>query len=92
MAFTIEVLFTDFAAFRLFLATGISGPLSLSACAYALRKFCEDASSVMYEPSNLEILMWIGEVNCFCDYKGCLIDALFQCGMFVFHILILSCI
>ncbi|KAF3435348.1 hypothetical protein FNV43_RR22435 [Rhamnella rubrinervis] len=45
----------------LFLATGISGPLSLSACAYALRKFCEDASSVMYEPSNLEILMWIGE-------------------------------
>ena len=62
MAFTIEVLFTDFAAFRLFLATGISGPLSLSACAYALRKFCEDASAIIYEPSNLEILLWIGEV------------------------------
>ncbi|KAL5581494.1 hypothetical protein UlMin_013936 [Ulmus minor] len=45
----------------LFLATGISEPLSLSACASALRKFCEDASAVMYEPSNLEILMWIGE-------------------------------
>ncbi|RVX06940.1 hypothetical protein CK203_014955 [Vitis vinifera] len=47
----------------LFLATGISEPLSSSACASALRKFCEDASAVICEPSNLEILMWIGEVN-----------------------------
>lgn len=52
-----------YATFRLFLATGISEPLSSSACASALRKFCEDASTVICEPSNLEILMWIGEVN-----------------------------
>ncbi|EXB41423.1 hypothetical protein L484_007573 [Morus notabilis] len=45
----------------LFLATGLSEPLSWSACACALRKVCEDASAVIYEPSNLEILMWIGE-------------------------------
>ncbi|PON35483.1 Exportin [Parasponia andersonii] len=45
----------------LFLATGISEPLSLSACACALRKVCEDAPVVIYEPSNLEILIWIGE-------------------------------
>ncbi|XP_030483962.2 transportin MOS14 isoform X1 [Cannabis sativa] len=45
----------------LFLATGMSEPLSLSSCACALRKVCEDASSVIYEPSNLEILIWIGE-------------------------------
>ncbi|XP_015570915.2 transportin MOS14 isoform X1 [Ricinus communis] len=45
----------------LFLAAGISEPQSSNACATALRKFCEDASVVIYEPSNLEILMWIGE-------------------------------
>ncbi|KAH7852386.1 hypothetical protein Vadar_024244 [Vaccinium darrowii] len=45
----------------LFLAAGISEPLSSSACASALRKLCEDASAVVYEPSNLEILIWIGE-------------------------------
>ncbi|XP_068335020.1 uncharacterized protein [Pyrus communis] len=45
----------------LFLAAGISEPLSSSSCASALRKVCEDASAVMYEPLNLEILMWIGE-------------------------------
>ncbi|KAL0014887.1 hypothetical protein SO802_001956 [Lithocarpus litseifolius] len=45
----------------LFLATGISEPLSSNACASALRKICEDASAVIYEPANLEILMWIGE-------------------------------
>lgn len=49
--------------FRLFLAIGISEPLSSNACASALRKVCEDASIVIYEPSNLEILMWIGEVS-----------------------------
>ena len=37
--------------------------MSSNACASALRKVCEDASAVIYEPSNLEILMWIGEVN-----------------------------
>ncbi|KAK4602793.1 hypothetical protein RGQ29_011695 [Quercus rubra] len=45
----------------LFLATGISEPLSSNACASALRKICEDASAVIYEPASLEILMWIGE-------------------------------
>ncbi|XP_048134614.1 transportin MOS14 isoform X3 [Rhodamnia argentea] len=45
----------------LFLATGISELPSSNSCACALRKFCEDASAVIYEQSNLEILMWIGE-------------------------------
>ncbi|XP_058003753.1 transportin MOS14 isoform X2 [Hevea brasiliensis] len=45
----------------LFLAAGISEPQSSNACASALRKFCEDASAVICEPSNLEILMWIVE-------------------------------
>ncbi|KAF7802019.1 transportin MOS14 [Senna tora] len=35
--------------------------MSSNACASALRKVCEDASVVIYEPSNLEILMWMGE-------------------------------
>ncbi|XP_050380525.1 transportin MOS14 [Argentina anserina] len=52
---------TNARSLLLFLAAGISEPLSSSACASALRKVCEDASAVMYEPSNLEILMWIGE-------------------------------
>jgi len=54
---------TNLSTFRLFLAIGISEPLSSNACASALRKVCEDASVVIYEPSNLEILMWIGEVG-----------------------------
>ncbi|KAJ4729616.1 Transportin like [Melia azedarach] len=45
----------------LFLAAGISEPVSCNACAAALRKICEDASAIIDEPSNLEILMWIGE-------------------------------
>ncbi|KMT07811.1 hypothetical protein BVRB_6g146240 [Beta vulgaris subsp. vulgaris] len=45
----------------LFLAAGISEPLSASACASALRRICEDASAKMFESSNLEILIWIGE-------------------------------
>ncbi|XP_017975076.1 PREDICTED: transportin-3 isoform X3 [Theobroma cacao] len=52
----------------LFLAAGISEPLSSNACVSALRKFCEDVSAVIYEPSNLDILMWIGEAL----EKGCL--------------------
>jgi len=48
--------------FRLFLAAGISQPQSASACASALRKVCEDATAIVLEPSNLEILIWIGEV------------------------------
>ncbi|XP_022633435.1 transportin MOS14 isoform X6 [Vigna radiata var. radiata] len=53
----------NFRSLLLFLAIGISEPLSSNACASALRKVCEDASVVIYEPSNLEILMWIGEVD-----------------------------
>ncbi|KAG5531616.1 hypothetical protein RHGRI_026285 [Rhododendron griersonianum] len=47
----------------LFLAAGISQPQSSTACASALRKLCEDALAVVYEPSNLEILIWIGEAR-----------------------------
>ncbi|KAK8282753.1 hypothetical protein V6Z12_D08G048600 [Gossypium hirsutum] len=57
----ISTLETNARPLLLFLAAGISEPLSLNACASALRKLCEDASSVMYEPSNLDIFMWIGE-------------------------------
>lgn len=47
---------------RLFFATGISISMCSNACALALRKFCEEATIVMFEPSDLEILIWIGEV------------------------------
>ncbi|TYI67855.1 hypothetical protein E1A91_D08G048200v1 [Gossypium mustelinum] len=57
----ISTLETNARPLLLFLAAGISEPLSSNACASALRKLCEDASSVMYEPSNLDIFMWIGE-------------------------------
>ncbi|XP_010249401.1 PREDICTED: transportin MOS14 isoform X2 [Nelumbo nucifera] len=45
----------------LFFAAGIAEPISSSACASSLRKLCEDASAVIHEPSDLEILIWIGE-------------------------------
>ncbi|CAN1244000.1 Tnpo3 [Linum perenne] len=45
----------------LFLAAGISENHSSIACASALRKFCEECSAVIYDPANLEILLWIGE-------------------------------
>ncbi|WJX77760.1 hypothetical protein P8452_61037 [Trifolium repens] len=51
----------NFRPLLLFLAIGISEPLSSNACASSLRKVCEDAPVVIYEPSHLEILMWIGE-------------------------------
>uniref|UniRef100_A0A803MML9 Exportin-1/Importin-beta-like domain-containing protein n=1 Tax=Chenopodium quinoa TaxID=63459 RepID=A0A803MML9_CHEQI len=57
----ISTLQTNARPLLLFLAAGISQPLSASACASALRKICEDASAIMFEPSNLEILIWIGE-------------------------------
>ncbi|XP_019161491.1 PREDICTED: transportin MOS14 isoform X3 [Ipomoea nil] len=44
-----------------FLATGIAQSFCSSACACALRKLCEDVPALMYEPSCLEILIWIGE-------------------------------
>ncbi|CAN6381448.1 unnamed protein product, partial [Urochloa humidicola] len=35
--------------------------VSSNACSLALRKLCEDASSFIHEPQNLEILFWISE-------------------------------
>ncbi|WVZ51352.1 hypothetical protein U9M48_002505 [Paspalum notatum var. saurae] len=45
----------------LFCASGISKSVSANACSLALRKLCEDASSFIHEPQNLEILFWISE-------------------------------
>jgi transportin-3 len=45
----------------LFCASGISKSLSSNACSLALRKLCEDATSFIHEPQNLEILFWISE-------------------------------
>ncbi|GAB4848593.1 hypothetical protein Ancab_003300 [Ancistrocladus abbreviatus] len=57
----ISTLQTDARPLLLFLAAGISRPSCSSACASALRKICEDASAIVFEPANLEILIWIGE-------------------------------
>ncbi|XP_068665296.1 transportin MOS14 isoform X2 [Aristolochia californica] len=45
----------------LFLASGITQPMCACCCSSALRKLCEDASVMVHEASNLEILIWIGE-------------------------------
>ncbi|XP_062197197.1 transportin MOS14 isoform X2 [Phragmites australis] len=45
----------------MFCASGISKSASSNACSLALRKVCEDASSFIHEPQNLEILFWINE-------------------------------
>ncbi|CAM0873715.1 unnamed protein product [Alopecurus aequalis] len=45
----------------LFCASGISKSSSSNACSLALRKLCEDATSFIHEPQNLEILFWISE-------------------------------
>ncbi|GER46835.1 transportin-3 [Striga asiatica] len=45
----------------LFFGAGIPQPFCSSACAYAFRKFCEESTPMMREPSNLEILIWIAE-------------------------------
>ncbi|XP_073005339.1 uncharacterized protein [Typha latifolia] len=45
----------------LFCASGITESISSNACSSALHKLCEDASAVIHEPQNLEILIWIGE-------------------------------
>jgi len=50
----------------LFCASGISKSVSSNACSLALRKLCEDASSFIREPQNLEILFWISE----CSYRA----------------------
>ncbi|XP_039031057.1 uncharacterized protein LOC120165650 isoform X2 [Hibiscus syriacus] len=57
----ISTLQTNARPLLLFLAAGISKPLSPNSCASALRKLCEDASAVMFESSNLDIFLWIGE-------------------------------
>ncbi|GFQ01128.1 importin-13 [Phtheirospermum japonicum] len=45
----------------LFFGAGIPQPFCSSTCAYAFRKFCEESAAMMHDPSNLEILIWIGE-------------------------------
>ncbi|WOL00603.1 transportin MOS14 [Canna indica] len=45
----------------LFCASGMTKSISSHACSSALRKLCEDASAIFHDPSNLEILIWIGE-------------------------------
>ncbi|XP_024319110.1 transportin MOS14 isoform X2 [Brachypodium distachyon] len=45
----------------LFCASGIAKSVSANACSLALRKLCEDASSFIHDPQNLEILFWISE-------------------------------
>uniref|UniRef100_A0A1D1XES3 Transportin-3 n=1 Tax=Anthurium amnicola TaxID=1678845 RepID=A0A1D1XES3_9ARAE len=45
----------------LFCASGITKSISSNACSLAFRKLCEDASTAIHEPSNLDILIWIGE-------------------------------
>ncbi|KAL3526241.1 hypothetical protein ACH5RR_010897, partial [Cinchona calisaya] len=57
----ISAFLTDARPLLLFLGTGISKPFCSYACSCALRKFCEEACAVMHKPSNLEILIWIGE-------------------------------
>ncbi|XP_074333449.1 transportin MOS14 isoform X3 [Apium graveolens] len=52
---------TNVRSLLLFFATGISISMCSNSCALALRKFCEEATIVMFEPSDLEILIWIGE-------------------------------
>lgn len=45
----------------LFFASGIAEPTCANACSSGFRKLCEDASALIQEPSNLDILIWIGE-------------------------------
>jgi hypothetical protein len=71
----------NLSSFRLFLAIGISEPLSSNACASSLRKVCEDAPVVIYEPSHLEILMWIGEVVPICACKRYVSALLILCNV-----------
>ncbi|XP_078433747.1 ARM repeat superfamily protein [Wolffia australiana] len=45
-----------------FLASGMTESISSNACSLAIRKLCDEASSSIYESSNLDILLWICEV------------------------------
>ncbi|XP_022148144.1 transportin-3 isoform X2 [Momordica charantia] len=58
---SISAFHTDARPLLLFLATGITESVSSHACAFALRKICEDATAVIFELPNLEILIWMGE-------------------------------
>uniref|UniRef100_A0A0A0L6T7 Exportin-1/Importin-beta-like domain-containing protein n=1 Tax=Cucumis sativus TaxID=3659 RepID=A0A0A0L6T7_CUCSA len=58
---SISAFHTDARPLLLFLATGITESVCSHACAFALRKICEDATAVIFELPNLEILIWIGE-------------------------------
>ncbi|RAL47986.1 hypothetical protein DM860_016187 [Cuscuta australis] len=57
----ISVSLSDARQILSFLAKGIAQSFCSSGCACALRKLCEDASTLIFEPSCLEILIWIGE-------------------------------
>lgn len=50
-------------ACRSFLAAGLPIPVAASACATALRKMCEDVSSIATEPTTFEGLIRVGEVS-----------------------------
>lgn len=53
-------------AFRsAFLASGLTVPIAVAACAAALRKVCEDLPNLSHESTNISGLLRIGEVvNC----------------------------
>ncbi|PIA33632.1 hypothetical protein AQUCO_04100211v1 [Aquilegia coerulea] len=69
----VTVLHDQFDERRLLFIDRITKPLSSNACASALRKFCEDASTVIHEPSDLEILIWIGEKHHPFEISPCLL-------------------
>ncbi|XP_020585146.1 transportin MOS14 isoform X2 [Phalaenopsis equestris] len=45
----------------IFCASGIKESICTTACSSALRKLCEGCPSMIHEPQNLEVLIWIGE-------------------------------
>lgn len=45
-----------------FLASGLTVPVAVSACASALRKVCEDLPNLSHESTNIAGLLRIGEV------------------------------
>jgi hypothetical protein len=45
-----------------FLASGLTVPVAVSACAAALRKVCEDLPNLSHESTNIAGLLRIGEV------------------------------
>lgn len=45
-----------------FLASGLTVPVAVAACAAALRKVCEDLPNLSHESTNIAGLLRIGEV------------------------------